>query len=558
MEQLYYIFDGKKWEWTESDEEWVKRDIEEFNIELVTNAMTAKDKALVAKKQSENNLLAHFDFEYSDVGHNFEFGSLGGMTVNANVVARWCLQLYREQKLAIIMADAFKVEITGCCTKSENTCHRYKYIQAERTQSFYRWHRYKLFDTIHKQYILRLDYGNWNYTAVPNKKSRIWSNNYYYNVKHDWTDKGFYFSLEIPQAVVARAMAFLKGLAMEEFGFSPTVPDNIPGNKLLKYFVQYPMDVNVGLYVDMLGNDFGRQELRKNDSNFDLVCDYLKLPKTKSLKKAYHANYAALAICYFLARRIGIEDINIWQYFLAGQKLLENDIDTFGIDRDGCIYLKKRRNTFFWFDWHLLYEWLLEKWGAKRTGEILSEALLKPLDRDKWDCLRLWREDYEEDDLPAEFVRAIYCHGISKEAHDVRNMLVPQVNEQNNQVKEQRNRERLLNMCDIIFDLTQNELAREEETSEGTFKVARTGRDLYDISNNMRNCVFRCYTKSMQRKNCTIYYLQKGKKYLACIEVRKRMVVQALGMCNSKLRGDLYKAVTSWCARHELIYWPWR
>ena len=566
MEQFYYIFDGKKWDWMESNEDWAKKDIEEYNFELVTSAMTDEDKALAASKQSEKNLLAYFDFEYSDVVHYLEWGSsLTDPRGKTNVVARWCLQLCREQKLAIIMADTFKVEITAHPWEVEDNSNQYKYILAEGIHFSFPLHRYKLFDKIYNQYTLRLDYGKWTYTAVPNKKSRVRSNYNYYNVKHDWTDKGFNFSLEIPPAVVTRAIIFLKGLATEEFGFSPTVPDNMPGNKLLKYFVQYPMDVNVGLYVDMLGYDFGCQVLRKNDSNFDLVCDYLKLPKTKSLKKAYHANYAALAICYFLVRRIGIDDINILQYFLAGQTLLENDIDTFGIDRGGAIYFKKRRNGYFWFDWHLLYRWLLEKWGAKRTGEILSEALLKPLDRDKWDCLSLWRKDYEEDDLPAEFVQAIYRHGISKEAHDVRNMLIQQVNEQNNQLNEQNNRENeqrkkeiIVNKCNITFDLTQKELAREEETPEGIFKVARTGRDLYNISEKMRNCVFSCYTESMQSKNCTIYYLQKGEKYLACIEVRKRMVVQALGMCNSNLRGHLYKAVTSWCARHELIYGPWR
>lgn len=157
----------------------------------------------------------------------------------------------------------------------------------------------------------------------------------------------------------------------------------------------------------------------------------------------------------------------------------------------------------------------------------------------------MWREDYLDDALPEAFVQAIYRYGISREAHDIRNELTLQAD-----------KERWAHKCSITFDLTEDELGREEETPEGAFKVARTGKDLFDISENMHNCVFRCYTKSMQRKDCTIYYLQQEDKYLACIEARDNRVVQAKGMCNGVLKGNLLETVASWCARHDLIYAP--
>ena len=101
--------------------------------------------------------------------------------------------------------------------------------------------------------------------------------------------------------------------------------------------------------------------------------------------------------------------------------------------------------------------------------------------------------------------------------------------------------------------MTKNELAREEETPEGIFKVARTGRDLYDISEKLHNCV-RIYVDKMLRKDCTIYCLQKEDKFLACIEVRNGAVVQASGMCNKKLSGYLLDTVISWSARNNLVY----
>ena len=554
MEQFYYFFDGKKWAWAESDGDWVKKDIEEYNIELTTSTMSEENRIIAAEKQSEKCLLAHLDFKYLCAISRYKSNYLYYLDgEDISVVARWRLQLYKKQKVAIILADVFKVEISSCTDEPQYSYCDFKDIQnlleGQQVEHDYWVHRYGSFKKYHKQYSLRLDYGNWKYTAIPSKCDRCKSNNNWYNYKYDWTEKGFAFSAEIPSVVVARAMEFLKELATEEFGFSPTVPNDMPGNKLLKYFVQYPKDVHVGLYVDMLGYNFGYQVLRNNASNFDLVCDYLKLPKTKSLKKAYHENYAAMAICHFLSRKVGINDINIWQFFLDGKELMGYNMDTFGIDKTGNFYFKYKGRIHFgwWEQWDLLYTWLLEKWGAKRTGEILSDALLQPMDRDKYDCLNLWYRDYQHDDLPEEFVQAIYRYGISKEAHDIRNML-------NQQVNERRQKKDQVIKSNIIFNLTPNELDREEETPKGKFKIARTGRELYDISEKMHNCVFSCYTESMQRKDCTIYYLQKDERYLACIEVRHERVVQARGMCNGHLQGDLFETVTSWCARHELTY----
>lgn len=105
----------------------------------------------------------------------------------------------------------------------------------------------------------------------------------------------------------------------------------------------------------------------------------------------------------------------------------------------------------------------------------------------------------------------------------------------------------------VKFELTESQLAREEETSQGDFKVVRTGQSLKMISMYMNNCVF-SYIQSMLRKECTIYYLKKDNKYLACIEVKKGAVIQASGAHNRKLEGEVLEAVLSWCTKHDLIY----
>ena len=543
MEQTYYIFDGSKRAWMDTDAQWVKDDIEKMHIESVSSKTVPGDLARITAKMSEDTLLSYLDLAYSGRYGNFR-----------KAVARWRVQLYKEQQTAIILADTFNVKVMCLAYDDE-------YI-------------IEPFSKVSKQFSLRLDYGKWKYTAIPAKTDKVEIGNNTFNYKYDWTENNYDFSVKIPDIIVKKVMEFLQELAKEEFGFKPTVPDNMPGDKLLKYFVQYPLDVNVGWYVDMLGFDFSNKVVRKNESNFDLVCDYLQLPKSKGLKKVYHDNPEALIICYFL-KEIGVDDINIWPHFYEGKQLMGVSLNLLGLDRNGGFYFKSNSYLLhkFWWDnstpyeaknlkeyivrdkdkyntryvgWHLLYTWLLDKWGAQRTGEILSDVLLN-IDYHKYDCLRLWLADYQDNDFPEEFVQEIYRNGISQEAHDLRNYLIRlEVNGLENA--------KYKHLLELEFTLTKGELAREDDTPQGSFKLPRTGKDMYAISDNMHNCVFRLYTPKMAQRACTIYYLQKDEDYLACIEVINGVVVQAYGKYNKILAGDVLEAVTDWCINHDLIY----
>jgi len=542
LEQTYYIFDSSEHTWAEADAPWVKDDIEKIKIEFASSCANPEELASITAKMPEDTILAYLDLAYS-----------GGHESFRKAVARWRVQLYKEQQTAIILADTFNVKVIRQYDD--------KYI-------------IEPFGKVSKQFSLRLDYDKWKYTAIPARTDQAEIGNNVFNYKYDWTENNYDFSVEIPEIIVKQVMEFLQELAREEFGFNPTIPQKMPGDKLLKYFVQYPLDVNVGWYVDMLGFDFSSKVVRKNESNFDLVCDYLQLPKSKGLKKVYHDNPEALLICYFL-KEIGVEDINIWPYFYEGKQLMGVSLNLLGLDRNGGFYFKS--NSYWlhqlWWDnstpyeaknlqeyiardkgkyntryvgWHLLYVWLLEKWGAQRTGEILSDALLN-IDYYKYDCLRLWLADYRENDFPEEFVQEIYRHGISREAHDLRMDLIRQeINRlQNAKYK---------HLLDVEFTLTKGELAREEDTPLGSFKLPRSGKDMYAISDNMHNCVFRLYTPKMAQRACTIYYLQKDEEYLACIEVVHGVVVQAYGKRNKVLTGEILEGVTDWCINHDLIY----
>ena len=60
----------------------------------------------------------------------------------------------------------------------------------------------------------------------------------------------------------------------------------------------------------------------------------------------------------------------------------------------------------------------------------------------------------------------------------------------------------------------------------------------------------------MNRRECSIYYLEQEGKPVACIEVSNGAIVQALRDHNHILKGEIKDAVVDWGIRHNLEFKP--
>ncbi|MBE6100323.1 MAG: hypothetical protein E7197_09755 [Anaerovibrio sp.] len=536
--QYIYVYDCKTGTWRESQEDWVKDDIEKIPVALV---FAGSNQADIDRLLSESDSRTLFAYSDNDIRLPFRQRENYGKYA----VARWRIQLSEKQQTAIIIADVYTVD--------------YRML-ALRKRSY-------------KQLSLRLDYGRWKYSAIPTDEVTVWYKGNNYTDKWDWLDDiGSYNNKynvypHLPDVVGNRVMEFLKKLAKKEFGFVPTVPKNMPMNRLLRYFVQFPLDVNVGWYIDLFGYDFKQKVHRNNDSNFELVCDYLNLPAVKSLKKAYHNNGRIMLLCYFLAR-IGLRDVNAWQQFYDLTEIMGVDIGRLGLDRYGEIYnksgcgrygrcdvwwgydeygwkFKNERESFF-EGWHLLANWLLDRWGTKRASEIIYQVLTG-MNHMVRDALNGWKREFLAENIDDNLSQAIYQHGFTEETHDILFPHNPGEYANNSICTE----EYFKRMMATEFKLTSKELSRVEETMDGTFDIAHTGAELKTIGALFHNCVFG-YTEKMDQKRCTIYFLTKQGKALACIEVCGKNIVQAFGPCNRRLEKDVLTAVLGWAARHQL------
>jgi len=111
---------------------------------------------------------------------------------------------------------------------------------------------------------------------------------------------------------------------------------------------------------------------------------------------------------------------------------------------------------------------------------------------------------------------------------------------------------------EIEFTLAKGDLMKEEDTPQGSFKIARNGKELFELSEIFHNCVFYLYTEKMNNRDCAIYYLEKNGQPVACIEVVKGVITQALGDHNHILKGEIKDAVVDWGIRHNLEFKPIR
>lgn len=89
------------------------------------------------------------------------------------------------------------------------------------------------------------------------------------------------------------------------------------------------------------------------------------------------------------------------------------------------------------------------------------------------------------------------------------------------------------------------------------FILPQETMDLVVVGEKMNICVGHLYSAKAYNKHCTIVYVVKDNKYVACIELRKSKngfsVVQAKGKYNSRIAGELYNTVMEWINKNNLV-----
>lgn len=106
----------------------------------------------------------------------------------------------------------------------------------------------------------------------------------------------------------------------------------------------------------------------------------------------------------------------------------------------------------------------------------------------------------------------------------------------------------------VEFKYRKKELALEDEIDGYTFRLPKDSKQLYEIGQNLHNCVGG-YQDRIFRRECLVVYAMKDGHYRLCIEVRDlRQVWQQRANFNSDPKGADAIVMQKWRSAHKLSF----
>ena len=136
--------------------------------------------------------------------------------------------------------------------------------------------------------------------------------------------------------------------------------------------------------------------------------------------------------------------------------------------------------------------------------------------------------------LPEVLVKDILKDGFTKFNHDALSNFSYQLENKN-----------------IVFKYSMEQKSLEDDIDGYSFCLPKDSYQLCEIGTALHNCVA-SYGEGVQKKECTIVYVQKDGQYKICIEVRGKEIVQERIDRNASPGEEEKLVLKKWHERHAL------
>ena len=354
-----------------------------------------------------------------------------------------------------------------------------------------------------------------------------------------WTTSA---NVEIPDIVVDAALEALRESVRQVSGIKPSVLSQMRGHAKIIAFIERPFDLNIVFLKNFLQrfiqNDFDQAFPYEQKDNYREICRLLGIQPPKSLRKAYAYNPYAI-VWYMIFRQWGIRDINLMRpFFVLDRNITSLYLHKFFFNPQSNRAERKRNEA--QTEWEALEHyalWLIGKKGEKfflrwlycaSTEKILGQA--------EWDILIPFHQYYEK--LTDEVKNLLLRDGLTPYVHDAISWEVARMSENGKSIP-------LLYEDDI--------LAYECSIHGYEFHLAHETSDLHRFGMALKNCVASYCNRVIEHTSIIVAVRHAG-KYAACIELQQRChIVQALGVYNERLAGELLLACRFWAKSKKLI-----
>ena len=358
--------------------------------------------------------------------------------------------------------------------------------------------------------------------------------------------------VDIPTVVTEAAISFMQESVRRRVGFRPTCPGNIHGLRHMLAFCHQPFDLNIQLFCDVVGASYEQLFPRNQRDNYRPLCRFFQLEHPpKSLRKAYN-DFPANLVAFVLLRQFGFRDINIIRRFFYREDLFGFQLLQLSFNPES-----RRMEDISHQQAHPYLIWLERfcRWFLRHRSERHLAECLRPLVAGEWDysaadILRMFMYanlDRNETALQPDTLRRLLRERFTRRLHDamVRELaaLLP---------RSEQSWEKIINKPIHYTELEQNYI----DNIDGYRFLLPSGTDeLWGYGEVFHNCVV-SYCVDVVKKRTLILAMKRDNKYVACIEVQQRRVVQALGPCNQKLSAEVSEVLRKWADKKKIGYRP--
>ncbi len=325
----------------------------------------------------------------------------------------------------------------------------------------------------------------------------------------------------VPKNVCRAVQALLQERMRITEGIYPTIMMEKDYGHQLTAFIERPYDLNITFLKNFVGEDVYEKLFPRNQKdNYKPLCEYLEIKPPKSLRKAYALNLIRRMLNYDCICGYSVKE------FVYSKE--ENRVVAGIVDNRTSIGVIEE--TF--------------KRLLADGSEMYCIKVLCDLSRWNWqdwqrDSIEMYSRCYNY--LSLQLRQKIAHEGFTESIHDD---LVEVLNYYGVDISEVR-----------IIKYEQQYLDLECNINGYDIFLVHRQSELGKIGKALHNCVA-SYENRVGTDRCMIVSVRREGKYVACIEIDKRQIIQAKGFANSELDGELRVVLNYWAKENHLRD-PW-
>ena len=332
----------------------------------------------------------------------------------------------------------------------------------------------------------------------------------------------FYF---YPQSVLCAAYKKLSELAKKFTGLSEAPAtinylseENTKPRYLSEMYVLTKLPCEPNLYEVLMNEELNdlKFNFKYDRSDTKVLGSFLQKAHLKDyriLRKVYAEHPIVLLLCMRL-HDSGFRDINLYNRVIESEE-----------NREEIRHLDRKSLVFF------------SKYSIKKRGQLstMNTILRKSKDVDyymKDDAFCMFRSYFRH--IPEELRKDILEDGFTRFNHDALCKISFSAENRN-----------------ITFKYSGEQKKLEDDIDGYSFRLPKTNMQMCEIGTALHNCVA-SYAESVEKKECTIVYVEKDGQYKICIELQENKIYQERIDRNAAPTEEEKAVLSKWHERHGL------